>query len=93
MSMFLTCQVKSISVGAGLPNITGRIENIAGYSGLQAYGLIIMDGSNFVQNISNAGTYFGGVDLNINASRNSAVYGASSTVTPLSQSTLMLIKY
>lgn len=93
MSMFLTCQVKSIRVGAGLPNITGKILNIAGYSGLQAHGLIIMVADNFIHTIANAGTYFGGVDLNIDASRNSAIYGASSTVTPLSQSTLMLIKY
>lgn len=93
MPMFLTCQVKSISVGAGLPNITGRIENIAGYSGLQAYGLIIMDASSFIQNIANAGTYFGGVDLNIDASRNSAIYGASSTVTPRSLSCTIIVKY
>ena len=93
MSTFLTCQVKRIRVVAGLPNITGRIENIAGYSGLQAYGLIIMDASSFIQNIVNGGTNFGGINLNIDASRNSAIYGASSTVTPLSQSTLMLIKY
>ena len=93
MFMFLTCQVKSISVEAGLPNITGKIENIAGYSGLRAYGLIIMDANSFIQNIVNGGTNFGGINLNIDASRNSAIYGASSTVTPLSQSTLMLIKY
>ena len=52
-----------------------------------------MVANNFIHTIANAGTYFGGVDLNIDASRNSAIYGASSTVTPLSQSTLMLIKY
>ena len=93
MSMFLTCQVKSIRLSAGLPNITGEIVNIAGYSGLQAYGLIIMVACSFIQNIVNGGANIGGINLNIDASRNSAVYGASSTVTPLSQSTLMLIKY
>ena len=78
---------------AGLPNITGEIVNSAGYSGLQAYGLIIMVANSFIQNIVNGGTNFGGVNLNIDASRNSAIYGASSTVTPLSLSTKFFIKY
>lgn len=39
------------------------------------------------------GTNFGGVNLNIDASRNSAIYGESSTVTPLSLSTKFFIKY
>lgn len=93
MSTFLTCQVKRTSVEAGLPNITGKIENIAGYSGLQAYGLIIMDASNFTQNIVNGGANVGGINLNIDASRNSAIYGASSTVTPLSLSCMIIVKY
>ena len=78
---------------AGLPNITGEIVNSAGYSGLQAYGLIIMVANSFIQNIVNGGTNFGGVNLNIDASRNSAIYGASSTVTLLSLSTKFFIKY
>lgn len=93
MPTFLTCQVKSIRVEAGLPNITGRIENIAGYSGLRAYGLIIMDASSFIHNIANGGTNFGGINLNIDARRNSAIYGASSTVTPLSLSCMIIVKY
>ena len=41
---------------------------------------------------SSGGTDFNG-RIHLDASKSSEVYGSSTTVTPLSQSTLMLIKY
>ena len=40
-----------------------------------------------------SGSQQGGGNLRFDASSASAIYGSSSTVTPLSQSTLMLMKY
>lgn len=55
-----------------------------------ANGAFIVDGHNGVR-VGGASS----VDFNVSfdASRSSSIYGNSNTVTPLSQSTLMLVKY
>lgn len=92
MSSFLTCQVKRISVGAGLPNV-------ASTNSLEGLSFNPMP-----QGALNVSAYTGGKGgwaagggtvyyWTLNASRFNSIYGSSGTVTPLSQSTLYILKY
>ena len=83
-----------IRIGAGLPNITGYFAN--GYRGVfskfsGAFSITSAwvkfkdwEGEGLVWN-------YDGADFN--ASRESIIYGNSSTVTPLSLSSIFVIKY
>ena len=96
MSTFLTCQVKRISVSAGLPSIKQDLTGINGVVGNGIAGQI----NGFIK----AARYDDGWALDvvrdnawarvyqydIDASRCSNVYGNSSTVTPLSLSTKLI---
>lgn len=99
MSTFLTCQVKRISIGAGLPNITGQLwTGDVGDSGKYVNGLNTDDeGGIFYKGELVNGYNEGGGAKNYvpkyDFSRASFIYGKSSTVTPLSQSTLYVVKY
>ena len=88
--MFLTCQVKSISVEAGLPNITGSPNCTMGNASTGGsgalYTIVIAGSATFVEGAAP------GV-LSFNASLSNPTYGNSDTVTPTSQSTLYILKY
>ena len=78
-----------------MPNITGKILTPTGWDdwGTKAQGAFAGDNSKTVRNGA-AGTnaeirYY----LDFNASRSSSIYGASDTVTPLSESCLICIRY
>ena len=80
-----------IRIEAGLPNITGsaRLYKAEWYN---ADGALFMhgeinSGNTAAENRAARGT------LKLDASHSSSIYGSSETVTPLSRSTLMLIKY
>ena len=90
MSMFLTCQVKSISIEAGLPNITGTLCNGKGEATICSGAFTRTDGA---PNASAAIVNYAGSIFTLDASRSSTVYGNSTTVTPLSESTLLCVKY
>ena len=81
-------------MGAGLPNITGTFDtgdrrtHIAGTSGAIYVRAI---GPNTWSTQNKAGGNTQGVGFNARGSN--TIYGSSSTVTPLSQSTVMLMKY
>ena len=95
MSSFLTCQVKRISVEVGLPNITGKILTPNDWNdwGTAARGAFAGDHSKTLINgaagTNAASRYY----LDFNASRSSSVYQDNATVTPLSESTLYILKY
>lgn len=80
-------------MGAGLPNITGRVYiYVRAWNGEGAFytptgsaANAANTGSVTFENTSQS-TYF-------DASRVSGIYGNSATVTPLSQSTLYILKY
>ena len=92
MPTFLTCQVKRISVEAGLPNVTGEAGPIIIYNGGWYVGALSLIG--VIKNQQGtSGNQQGGGNINFDASRSSAIYGDSNTVTPLSLSTVMLMKY
>lgn len=97
MPTFLTCQVKCIRIMAGLPNITG---NIGRDSTISMYATSATNGA---FKVKDAGSYKGingstnlsnfGVNASFDASRSNPIYGSSVTVTPLSKSTLYILKY
>lgn len=106
MSTFLTCQVKRTSVAAGLPNITGNIGVSDGSGSNDNVGFhpSTTQGSangvfSIITNSTNMG--YAGVGynkrntkyFNFNASRISSIYSNSTIVTPLSLSTLPILKY
>ena len=79
------------SIEAGLPNITGYMRPVVFYS---APG---MKGPFYHNGYEGGDSMNGGASQRINvgfsASRSNAIYGASSTVTPLSRKTTFVIKY
>ena len=78
-----------ISVGAGIPNITGSFGRFYTNAGTFS-GAFYSDGSTGTghggSNQSNSNVY-------MNAARVSGIYGASSSVTPLSRKCKYFIKY
>lgn len=78
---------------AGLPNITGELDNSIGPSA----SAILLNGALYSKRSSGSsfqgGSQFNFHNLGIDASGADNIYGNSTTVTPLSQSTLMLIRY
>ena len=75
---------------AGLPNITGKLNYAVGVSTTPQSGALYSEGS--------SGSVFGPGSytfrkLGIDASFSSTIYGGSTTVTPLSESTLYILKY
>ena len=80
-------------ISAGLPNITGTANSII--TGNNASGSGVFKYSANTANVNQAGSvdWFDCYHISIDASRSSAVYGKSGTVTPLSLSTNYFIKY
>lgn len=79
---------------AGLPNITGKYNIIVNYTSVT--GIWNASGAFYKgskENVGAAGSDGLGGTLCLNASLSSSIYGSSSTVTPLSQSTLYVVKY
>ena len=78
---------------AGLPNITGSAESEVNFirNGQGAFS----QSNQYAYTIGAIkGAAYGLVkSFNFDASRSSSIYGNSDTVTPLSQSTLYVIKY
>lgn len=96
MSSFLTCQVKRISVGAGLPNITGQFGSYS-TNGI-AESDALMAGAFRIDSTNPKSRAFGAVGatsypITFNASLSNPVYDNSTIVTPLSLSTLPILKY
>ena len=75
-----------------MPNITGGAGPIVVYNGGWYSGALSLIGVMKNQQ-GPSGNQQGGGNINFDASRSSAIYGNSNTVTPLSLSTLMLVKY
>ena len=80
-----------VSLDAGLPNIVGNATGLCVYpshatSGSLGYGTpaTFGVGGGIVYNI---------VELSLDASRSSSIYGSSDTVTPLSLSCKFIISY
>lgn len=79
---------------AGLPNIRGQWHNVGVEPGAAGVSGAIVNhnwGGSFYYHASGRGGNLGGFDLN--ASRSSGVYGASSTVQPPSQGVHVCIRY
>ena len=74
---------------AGLPNITGKVSNLPNYYG--SSGCFYRDGGTEKYHLS--GAEGSSASTYIDASRSSSIYGNSSTVTPLSLSSIFAIKY
>ena len=92
--------VWSISIGAGLPNITGRLpirHNIANKTwGQEAYGALKVNTASV--GVQAMGVPTDGVMVNVqqiqfNAGGSNTIYNTSETVTPLSLSAKFFIKY
>lgn len=82
---------------AGLPNITGKYGYVIrdAHSGQEIInGGLYRSDHNDTWLYSGAGKYWTGrVALNFDASLASSIYGSSTTVTPLSLSSIFIIKY
>ena len=82
-----------ISVSAGLPNITAGITSYenAFYG---AYGALSASGRNGAANYHKEGSTNNMIGpTKFNASKSHSIYGSSNTVTPLSLSCTVLIRY
>lgn len=75
---------------AGLPNITGMFDGYGGPYQLGAFNAVSRSDGSYR---CHAGTFNWGLHVDFDASIASNTYGNSDTVTPLSQSTLYVIKY
>lgn len=83
-------------MGAGLPNIIGQaaLKNGSRVPGFDSFSAAIQ-----AYNIARGGDAYAYVGnqtpfgFNIDASRSSSIYGSSTTVTPLSLSTKLILKY
>ena len=82
----------NISIAAGLPNITGNADSGATKAEYNVFSGAFKASGNAKPNISGNSPwqYYG---LGLDASLLNSVYGKSTTVTPLSTSTLYVIKY
>ena len=80
-----------VSVEAGLPNITGTFTGGENPPDSYATGSFRSTGTNDSEKLD-GGSYSRCI-ITLNASLSNLIYSKSSTVTPLSRSTLMLIKY
>lgn len=78
------------SVDAGLPNITGTLGSMTGR--MASMSGAFEAGGNFTLQ-KNGSTNGSQNCASLNASKSSAIYGKSSTVTPLSMSTFYFIKF
>ena len=93
--------VWSISIEAGLPNITGKIyATVDNSSNVQWEIEHASSGALYGTNKESQATvsagdrnYEGYNSLSIDASRSSVIYGASETITPRSLSTKLILKY
>ena len=87
--------VAGSSVGAGLPNITGKIltPNDWDQWGTAARGAFAGDHSKTLSNGAAGTNASSRYYLDFSASRSSSIYGSSETVTPLSESCLICIRY
>lgn len=77
----------------GLPNIVGdHTKAVGDYLGASSGAFSYTPGGLGIMGASSSVVNFNG-NLNFDASRSNSIYGNSNTVTPLSTSTLMLMKY
>ena len=76
---------------AGLPNITGKVSNLPSGNDYESSGCFYRDGGSETYSLS--GKLGSSASTCINAFRSSSIYGSSSTVTPLSLSSIFIIKY
>lgn len=80
--------MSSTSIGAGLPNITGRV---GGTKDIIPKGAFYFMGNNFAGNTDIVEHQF--KDTYMDASLSNSIYGSSKVVTPLSLSTSYILKY
>lgn len=78
----------AISIGAGLPNIIGRV---GGTKDVIPNGAFYFTGNNFAGNTDIVEHQF--KNTYMNASLSNSIYGSSNMVTPLSLSTSYILKY
>lgn len=82
---------------AGLPNITGYIstaEGVCHYNGFNTGANSALEVSHATEILPTGIQHAKGLKtLSLNASRSNPVYGKSSTVTPLSLSAKIVLKY
>ena len=95
----------NIRIGAGLPNIRGSFgsgtltkkalsaDNSTQMINVSGAILVHASSSGCYINDTNSACWFANGFLLLDASASNSVYDNSNTVTPLSQSTLMLVKY
>lgn len=85
------------SVEAGLPNITGNIDPVAGHSlsiGVSSHsGALTANSSATLANHTSSGSYSSEWGINFDASLSNPIYSASTTVQPPALSLIPQIKY
>ena len=88
--LLLFLEFNGISVGAGLPNITGTCYP-------SVYWENTSSGALKATKVTSVLAYVRGSDgtmrVDFNASWSNSIYGSSSTVTPLSLTTKLILKY
>ena len=84
-----------MTVGAGLPNITGTAQTAPGRANYVANGALAAYATQNATNVYGVGSQVTSTQYGISfdASRSNTTYGNSTTVTPLSLSTKFFIKY
>ena len=81
-------------INAGLPNVSGNFY-VAGYSDAKSAtdGAFAIVSQYLTDSHQNAGTSVGGTKINMNLSRDNAIYGASTTVQPPALSLIPQIRF
>lgn len=77
---------------AGLPNIIGDIQTF-NYNTPETTSGAFQQTTTVTNRSTTIGAGAGYQTINFNASRSSSIYGSSETVTPLSLSSIFVIKY
>ena len=85
----------AISVSTGLPNIVGYLGNSFDHGTFNQISGVFGKDSYSLRAPADGGGPYNGLSkfIYFNATRSSSIYGNSSTVTPLSRSTLYILKY
>ena len=85
--------LKSIRIEVGLPNIVGNMDK--GFDSIKSRTATLgaFQRTHVSHSYGGSGSGASGYYLGFNASLSNSTYGNSETVTPLSQSTLYILKY
>lgn len=85
--------MSSISIGAGLPNITGSVGGAYNYVFNSGKGAFISRSFGYTNTVDISGKDNINNGTTLDASLSSSIYGSSETVTPESITTTFCIRY